>query len=58
MYACNQAAYRMLPSANFKAMRMSTAGSGEYATFPSRVKLTLAPATPLTYRPILFSPST
>ena len=48
----------MLPSANFKAMSMSTAGSGEYATFPSRVKLTLAPATPLTYRPILFSPST
>ena len=36
--ACNQAQYRMLPSANVKAMRVST-------------------ASPLTYRPILFSPS-
>lgn len=55
--ACNQAQYRMPPSANVKAMRVSTAVSGEYATFTCRVKWSLAPATPPTYRPILFSPS-
>ena len=42
---------------NVKAMRVSTAVSGEYATFTCRVKWSLAPATPPTYRPILFSPS-
>jgi hypothetical protein len=47
----------MPPSANVKAMRVSTAVSGEYATFTCRVKWSLAPATPPTYRPILFSPS-
>ncbi|MBD2422048.1 hypothetical protein [Cyanobium sp. FACHB-13342] len=55
--ACNQAQYRMPPSAIVKAMRVSTAISGEYATFTCRVKWSLTPTTPPTYRPILFSPS-
>jgi hypothetical protein len=55
--ACNQAQYRMPPSAIVKAMRVSTAITGEYATFTCRVKWSLSPATPPTYRPILFSPS-
>jgi hypothetical protein len=55
--ACNQAQYRMPPSAIVKAMRVSTAITGEYATFTCRVKWSLSPSTPPTYRPILFSPS-
>ncbi|MCP9806859.1 hypothetical protein KBY71_10080 [Cyanobium sp. T1B-Tous] len=55
--ACNQAQYRMPPAAIVTAMRVSTAISGEYATFTCRVKWSLSPATPPTYRPILFSPS-
>lgn len=55
--ACNQAQYRLPPAAIVTAMRVSTAISGEYATFTCRVKWSLSPATPPTYRPILFSPS-
>ena len=55
--ACNQAQYRMPPSAIVTAMRLSTAISGEYATFTCRVKWSLSPAARPTYRPILFSPS-
>lgn len=55
--ACNQAQYRMPPSAMATAMQLSTAISGEYATFTCRVKWSLTPSTPPTYRPILFSPS-
>ena len=42
--SCNQAQYRMPAHATAKAMRLSTAIKGEYATFTYRVKWSLAPA--------------